>query len=296
MSLGALVADMHASVRTPAALSGVVGCKPTFGLVPSDGLIRSSWSLLHVGHMASTVHDAALMLDVLDPAPHVRCSEALYKSMRGVRIGVPTASLQGAEAAVTAAFQGAVAAMRQAGAEVVEIAAPSTADFDLAGGIELIVSRAEAAAYHTVYGDRRQRYATPAVAGQMAGQMDEQVAGQVAGQMDDAARVSAVHYLQAQRAREDLRWRMLRSFDRFDALLTPTTLTAAPKSDEADYDYFALARNCILWSVLGFPVITLPCGRTPLNLPVGAQLIAAPYEDARLLAIAAALELELGRG
>ena len=170
--------------------------------------------------------------------------------------------------------------MRQAGAEVIEIETPSAADFDLAVGMGLIVSRAEAAAYHTVYGDRRQRYATTAVA----------------EQMDEAGRVSAVHYLQAQRAREDLRWRMLRSFDSFDALLTPTTRMAAPKSDEADYYFFALSRNCILWSVLGFPVISLPCGRTPLNLPVGAQLVAAPYEDARLLSIAAALELELSRG
>jgi aspartyl-tRNA(Asn)/glutamyl-tRNA(Gln) amidotransferase subunit A len=280
MSLGAMATDTRASVRVPAALCGVVGYKPTFGLVPSDGLIMSSWSLDHVGHMAPTVQDAALMLDVLDPAPHVRYSEVLYKSMHSVRIGVPTAALEGAEAGVAAAFQGAVAAMRQAGAEVVEIETPSTADFDLAVGIGLIVSRAEAAAYHTVYGDRRQRYATAAVA----------------EQMDEATRVSAVHYLQAQRAREDLRWRMLRSFDSFDALLTPTTLTAAPKSDEADYYFFALSRNCILWSVLGFPVISLPCGRTPLNLPVGAQLTAAPYEDARLLSIAAALELELSRG
>ena len=177
-------------------------------------------------------------------------SEVLYKSMRGVRIGVPTAALQGAEAGVAAAFQQAVAAMRQAGAEVIEIETPTAADFDLAVGCGLIVSRAEAAAYHTVYGDRRQRYATTA---------DGE-------QIDEASRVSAVHYLQAQRAREDLRWRMLRSFDSFDALLMPTTM-AAPKSDESNYYSFALARNCILWSVLGFPAITLPRPRSPSTCP-----------------------------
>jgi aspartyl-tRNA(Asn)/glutamyl-tRNA(Gln) amidotransferase subunit A len=280
MSLGAMATDTRASVRVPAALCGVVGYKPTFGLVPSDGLIMSSWSLDHVGHMAPTVEDAALMLDVLDPAPHVRYSEGLHKSMHTVRIGVAVAALEGAEAGVAAAFHQAVAAMRQTEAEVVEIETPTAADFDLAIGMGLIVSRAEAAAYHTVYGDRRQRYATAAVA----------------EQMDEAARVSAVHYLQAQRAREDLRWRMLRTFDQFDALLMPTTRMAAPKSDDADDYFVALSRNCILWSVLGFPVISLPCGRTPLNLPVGVQLVAAPYEDARLLSIAAALELELNGG
>jgi aspartyl-tRNA(Asn)/glutamyl-tRNA(Gln) amidotransferase subunit A len=220
------------------------------------------------------------MLDVLDPAPHVGYGKGLYKSMRNVRIGVPVAALKGAEAGVAAAFRQAMAAMRQAGAEVMEIETPTSADFDLAVGMGLIVSRAEAAAYHTIYRDRRQRYATTAVA----------------EQMDEASRVSAVHYLQAQRAREDLRWRVLRSFDQFDALLMPTTRMAASKSDETDNYFLVLSQNCILWNVLGFPAISLPCGRTPHHLLAGAQLVAAPYEDARLLSIAAALELELSRG
>jgi aspartyl-tRNA(Asn)/glutamyl-tRNA(Gln) amidotransferase subunit A len=280
MSLGALASDTRASLRVPAALCGVVGCKPTFGLIPSDGLITLSWSLDHVGHMAATVEDAALLLDVLDLGPHVRYSEGLYKDMRGVRVGVPPAALEGAEAGVRSAFHDAVNAMRATGAEVSEVETPSAGDFDLAMGLGLLVSRAEAAAYHTVYGDRRQRYATAAVA----------------EQMDEAARVSAVHYLQAQRAREDLRWRMLRLFDRFDALLLPTTRVSAPKSDDLDSYFHTLSQNCILWSLVGFPVVTLPCGRTPLGLPVGAQLVAAPYEDDRLLAIAAALELQLSGG
>jgi aspartyl-tRNA(Asn)/glutamyl-tRNA(Gln) amidotransferase subunit A len=233
-----------------------------------------------VAHMAATVEDAALMLDVLDPASHLGYSQGLYKSMQRVRIGVPIAALAGAETGVAAAFRQAVTAMRQAGAEVIEIETPTCADFDLAVGVGLIVSGAEAAAYHTVDGDLHQRHAASAVA----------------QQMDEAALVSAVHYLQAQRAREDLRWRMLRSFDHFDALFMPTTRMTAPKSDETDPDFLVLSRNCILWSVIGFPAISLPCGRTPLALPVGAQLVAAPYEDARLLAIAAALELELSRG
>lgn len=280
MSLGAMATDTRASVRVPAALCGVVGYKPTFGLVPSDGTIMLSWSLDHVGHMAATVEDAALMLDVLDPAPHMRYRQSLYKAMTGVRIGLPVAALEGAEAGVAGAFQQAVAAIRQSGAEVVEIETPSTTDFDLAVSTGLVVSRAEAAAYHTTYGDRRSRYATLAVA----------------EQMDEASRVSAVHYLQAQRVREDLRWRMLRTFDRFDALLMPTTRVSAPVSDEADRFFLSLSQNTILWSFVGFPVISLPCGWTPQRLPVGAQLVAAPFEDARLLSIAAALELELSRG
>lgn len=280
MSLGSMATDTRASVRVPAAFCGVVGYKPTFGLVPSDGVILLSWSLDHVGHMAATVEDAALLLDVLDPAPHVLYSEGLHKSMCGVRVGMPVAALEGAESGIQDAVRQAAAALRQAGAEVVEIESPSAADFDLAVAAGLVVSRAEAAAFHTTYGDRRSRYATTAVS----------------EQMDEAGRVSAVHYLQAQRIREDLRWRMLRAFDRFDALLMPTTRVSAPPSDQASRHFVGLSRNTILWSFVGFPSISLPCGWTPLRLPAGAQLVAAPYEDARLLSIAAALELELNCG
>jgi aspartyl-tRNA(Asn)/glutamyl-tRNA(Gln) amidotransferase subunit A len=280
MGLGALATDTRASVRVPAALCGVVGYKGTFGLTPSDGIIVLSWSLDHVGHMAATVEDTALLLDVLDPAPYVRYSGALHKSMRGVRIGVPVATLEGTEAGVAAAFRQAVAALRATGAEVIELEMPSAADFDLAVAAGLVVSRAEAAAYHTSFGERRARYATLAVA----------------EQMDEAGRVSAVHYLQAQRIREDLRWRTLRLFDRFDALLMPTSRIGAPHSEDADRHFLSLSYSTILWSLLGFPAVSLPCGWTPQRLPAGAQLVAAPYEDARLLSIAAALELELGRG
>lgn len=277
MSLGTMATDTRASLCVPAAIYGVVGYKPTYGLVPSDGLGVTSWSLDHVGHMASTVEDAALMLDVLDPAPHVQYSHGLHKNMRNVRVGVPTAALEGAETGVKAAFRQAVDAMRQTGAEVTEIETPSTADFDLAASIGLVITGAEAAACHAVNGERSQRYAAT-----------------VTQQMDGAAQISAFHYLQAQRAREDLRWRILRSFDHFDAILMPTT-RVAPKSDETAHDFLFLSQNSILWSVLGFPAITFPCGGTPLHLRVGVQLVAAPYEDARLLSIAAALELELSR-
>jgi aspartyl-tRNA(Asn)/glutamyl-tRNA(Gln) amidotransferase subunit A len=275
MSLGAVATDMHISLCVAAASCGVVGYKPTFGLVPGDGLRMLAWSLEHVGHMTPTVEDAALMLDVLDPAPHVQYSQGLHKNLHNVRVGVPAAALEGAEPGVKAAFGRAVAAMRQTGAEITEIGMPAAGDFDLAVSVGLVVSHAEAAAYHAVNSDHSRRSAVSATQ-----------------QVDEAARVSAIHYLQAQRAREDLRWRMLRSFDQFDVLLMPAA-RAVPKSGGPEHDFPFLAQNSILWSVLGFPAITLPCGRTPLNFPIGAQLVAAPYEDARLLSIAAALELEL---
>jgi aspartyl-tRNA(Asn)/glutamyl-tRNA(Gln) amidotransferase subunit A len=279
MSMGAMATDTRASVRVPAALCGVVGYKPTFGLVPSDGVIMLSWSLDHVAHMAANVEDVALMLDVLDPSEHVGYGSALIKDVAGLRVGVPVAALQDAEPDVVTAFAAAVAALRDSGVTVVEVDTPAAEDFDIAMLMGLVVSRCEAAAYHTAFKERRSQYATVAVA----------------EQLDEAAHVSAVAYLQAQRAREELRLRMLEQMGQFDALLMPTTRVAAPKSTEVDDYFLVLSQNCILWSFIGFPVVSVPCGWTANQLPVGAQLVAGPHEDYRLLALAAALEANLGK-
>jgi aspartyl-tRNA(Asn)/glutamyl-tRNA(Gln) amidotransferase subunit A len=274
MSLGAMATDTRASVRVPASLCGVVGYKPTFGLVPGDGVLMLSWSLDHVAHLAPTVEDVALLLDVLAPAAPAPYRTARHKDVKGLRVGVPLAALAGATPDVATAFAQAVAALEASGVLVEEVETPTEQDFDLAVLMGLVVSRCEAAAYHTAFGDRRSRYATLAVA----------------EQLDEAAGVSAVAYLQAQRARADLRARMLAEIARYDALLMPTTRVAAPKSTEVDDYFLVLSQNCILWSFIGFPVASVPCGWTSNRLPVGAQLVAGPYEDYRLLALAAALE------
>jgi aspartyl-tRNA(Asn)/glutamyl-tRNA(Gln) amidotransferase subunit A len=278
MSLGAMATDTRASVRVPASLCGIVGYKPTFGLVPGDGVIMLSWSLDHIAHMAANVEDAALMLNVLDPSSHPDYSAALSKDVRGLKVGVPSAALQAADPDVVAAFNNAVVALRDSGVTVVEIDTPTAEDFDLAVLMGLVVSRCEAAAYHTAFGERRSLYTSAAVA----------------EQLDEAAHVSAIAYLQAQRAREDLRRRMFEQIAQFDALLMPTTRVAAPKSEDVDNYFLVLSQNCILWSFIGFPVVSVPCGWTSNRLPVGAQLVAGPYEDQRLLALAAALEAKLG--
>jgi len=266
MSLGAMATDTRASVRVPASLCGVVGYKPTFGLVPGDGVTMLSWSLDHVAHMAATVEDVAILLDVLDPAPHTNYTAMLNKDVCGLCVGVPLAALKGAEAGVATAFARAITAMRLAGAEIVETTLPSADDFDLAVLMGLVVSWCEAAAYHTAFGERRALYATTVVA----------------EQLDEASRVPAVAYLQAQRARADLRTRMLAAMAGVDAFLMPTTPVTVPKSSEVDNYFLLLSQNCILWSFIGFPVISLPCGWTAGGLPVGAQLVAGPYEDGRL--------------
>ena len=76
--------------------------------------------------------------------------------------------------------------------------------------------------------------------------------------------------------------------------LMPTSRVPAPKTTEVERFFLTLSLNCIPWSFIGFPAISLPGGLTPDNLPVGTQLVAGPLEDGRLLALAAALEAQLG--
>ncbi len=278
MSLGAMATDTRASVRVPSALCGITGFKPTFGLVPADGVIMLSWSLDHVCPMAATVEDIAVMLNVLIPRRTADYTHALNRDVKGLRIGVPVAALVDADDQVASVFQNSVAALRSAGATVVDLDTPTADDFDLAVLMGLVVSRCEAASYHRAFQGREHLYATTAVA----------------EQLDEASRVPAVAYLQAQRCRADLRNRMLAQIRDVDALLMPTCRVAAPKSTEVDKYFLVLSQNCILWSFIGFPVVTVPCGLTNQGLPVGAQLAAGPLEESRLLGLAYALEEALG--
>ena len=105
--------------------------------------------------------------------------------------------------------------------------------------------------------------------------------------------MQAVDYLQAQRFRAELRQRMLEHMSQFDALLMPTCRVPAPKTTEVEQFFLVLSLNCIPWSFIGFPATSIPCGLTSEGLPVGAELVAGPMEDGRLLALASALESAL---
>jgi aspartyl-tRNA(Asn)/glutamyl-tRNA(Gln) amidotransferase subunit A len=278
MSLASLGTDTRASIRVPSALCGAVGYKPTFGLVPTDGTITLSWSLDHVGPIGQTVEDCALMLAALS-AGEADYSRSLAADVRGLRVGVPTGALANAEPDVLAAFGRSVAALRGLGVEVVEVDSPGTEAFDLAVSLGLVISRCEASSFHRGYGDlhaNRLSYTRP-----------------VYEQLDEASNVPAIDYLHAQRLRAALRERVLADLRGYDAMLMPTCLVAAPRSEDVERYFIVLSQNCILWSFIGVPAISLPCGVTSQGLPVGAQLVAAPYEDARLLVLAAALEAAL---
>jgi aspartyl-tRNA(Asn)/glutamyl-tRNA(Gln) amidotransferase subunit A len=170
-------------------------------------------------------------------------------------------------------FNQAVQAYRDAGVKVIEIDSPTEQDFRLCNSMGLILSRCEAATYHRTLDADPSLYTLP-----------------VYEQLDEASKVPAILYLQAQRFRDEFRQRMLAQLGTLDALLMPTCRVPAPKSNDVERFFLTLSLNCIPWSFIGFPTISVPCGFTPEGLPVGTQLVAGPMEDGRLLAMAAGLE------
>lgn len=284
MAPGALGTDTRASIRVPAALSGVVGFKLTFGLVPTHGVVTLSWSMDHVAPMAATVEDVALLLDVVagrdprDPnsvdrpaSPYTGYAGA---DVSGLRVGVPAAAFEGADLEVARAVQAALDGLREAGCALHPLGVPSSADFEMTNAAGMIVSRAEAATLHQRWLlEHAERYTVETLA-----------------QLDEASRLPAVIYLAAQRLRELFRLRMLDLFSRIDALALPTSLVLAPLHEEAERYLLVLSRNCIPWSFVGFPAISLPCGRSAAGLPIGLQLVAPPFQDGRLITLGAAVE------
>jgi aspartyl-tRNA(Asn)/glutamyl-tRNA(Gln) amidotransferase subunit A len=283
MSLLSVGTDTRASIRVPASLCGTLGYKPTYGLVSTDGVVTLSWSMDHTGLMGRTSEDVAILMNVLqgpdsrDPGTLDRDNDDytayLFKDVTGFRVGLPVEALEGTDPETLTTFQACVKTLESLGVEVVETRLPSSDDFRLANNLGLIISRVEAAAYHSGFPDAGPKYIN-----------------QVFEQLDEAAQVKGVDYINAQRFRSEFQERMLAELQGFDAFIMPTTPVPAPKSEDSEQYLTILSRNCIPWSMIGFPTLSVPAGLTPEGLPVGAQLVSAPFDDGIILALASALE------
>lgn len=271
MGLASVGTDTRASIRVPAALSGVVGFKPTYGRIPTRGVVSLSWTMDHVAAMAGSVADAALLLDELAGVTD-GCASAAGANVEGVRVGVPAAAFEGADPAVAATVARAIEALSELGCIVIEAPRPSAPDFDLANAAGLIVSRCEAATMHGGLALDRSLYWE-----------------EVAEQLVEAEDLRAVDYLHAQRIRAQMGLELAAVFETVDVLVMPTVgVVAPPITDFAEY-LMLLARNAIPFSFLGLPAISIPCG-TVDELPVGVQLVAAPMAEPLLVAVGTAYE------
>lgn len=270
MGLGSLGTDTRASIRVPAALCGVVGFKPTYGSVPTKGIVPLSWTMDHISPMASTVGDAAILLDVLAPGRNLQ--RWVGAGIEGFRVGVPPNTFAGADPGITARIEEVLGLLGNAGAKVFLSARPTSGDLEMANAAGMLVSRCEAASFHRNLGLDRSLY------------WDE-----VADQLEAASGVLAMDYLDAQRIRAELAEQMTALFDHCDVLAMPTVPVVAPPVEDFARYLLTLSRNAIPWSLTGLPAVSVPCG-TVDGLPIGLQLVAAPWREDLLIALGSALE------
>lgn len=260
--------DTGGSLRIPASFCGVVGVKPTYGLVSRDGIQPLGLTLDHVGPLAATVRDATIALSWMAGR---EIDIEHQPSLAGLIIGVPeNFFFDGVDPEVSHAVKHAAEACIHAGVHIEHVIVP---DMDLLNAVSRTILLAEAAAIFEPW------------AGQRADFGDD-----VLALLDQGRMLPATAYVNAQRLRRELIGAFRGLLETVDFLLTPATPTPAPLIEAAG-DIRLLATRLVRgMNVIGFPALAMPCGKTQSGLSIGLQLIAAPWRDAELLNAAAALE------
>ncbi|HEY8135592.1 MAG TPA: Asp-tRNA(Asn)/Glu-tRNA(Gln) amidotransferase subunit GatA [Candidatus Limnocylindrales bacterium] len=308
--------DTGGSIRQPAALTGIVGLKPTYGRVSRYGIVAFASSLDQVGPFGRDVRDAAMLMSVIagrderdstsapvpvpDYAAHLpESDDEAAASLRGVRLGLPKQYfVKGMEPGVEARIREAVAALEAAGAEVVDIDLPHT-DYGLA--TYYIVAPAEASANLARYdGVRYGRSVRLAGGDYIADYLETRGTGFGAevkrrimlGTYALSAGYYDAYYLKAQKVRTLIKADFDAAFEKVDALVAPTSPTVAFKFGTRLQDPVAmyLSDACTLpANMAGVCGLSVPCGLSD-GLPVGLQLIGRPWDEDRLFRLGRAYE------
>jgi aspartyl-tRNA(Asn)/glutamyl-tRNA(Gln) amidotransferase subunit A len=295
LAWGALGTDTGGSIRLPAGCCGVPGLKPTYGRVSRAGIMPLSWSLDHVGPLARTVQDVALLFGVMagaDPRdatasrrPVPDLAAALHAPVSGLRVGVPENYYwDGLDPEVAGAVRAAVRVLEELGARVTELRLP---DPQPLVDVSNVLARSESAAVH----------------GRLLREQPHALQPAVRYRLEIGLHISAVDYLQAAR----LRARLTRSFVRealadVDALVVPTIPEPAPalaavKAGTTEDVVRRMGRFSRLtrpWNGLGLPALSVPCGFSAAGLPIGLQLVARPFDEPTVLRLGHAYEQAAG--
>jgi aspartyl-tRNA(Asn)/glutamyl-tRNA(Gln) amidotransferase subunit A len=274
MAVAAIGTDTSGSIRVPAALCGVVGIRPTRGLIPADGVVPLAWSLDAVGPLARDVAGASLVLDVMagrEPQP-------ARPEVRGLRLGLATELLDLCEEPVAEAIGAAVELLREEGAEVVDLALP---DLARANAIHRIVQCCEVAAAHAAWFDRQRDLYAP----------------EVRARIEPGYALGAEVYLRAQRHRRLFTRAFAATMAGLDAVLAPSSPILAPPIEAEEVTIRGERRrtrpallSCAMpFSQLDCPAVSVPIGLRK-GLPVGLQVLGRPHSEDLLLRVAATAE------
>jgi aspartyl-tRNA(Asn)/glutamyl-tRNA(Gln) amidotransferase subunit A len=281
MAFGSIGTDTAGSVRLPAAMCGTVGFKPTYGLVSRHGSFPFSWSLDHVGPMARTVKDAAIMLEIMkgyDSKDHssIKKSHPIYfkeslQDLKGIKLGFYEPYMfSGIDPDVKRVIEQAFNQLKALGAEIIPIDLPGINE--ALDGLKTI-AQSEVVSFHDpllkkhgdLYGD------------------------DLKFRFQFGRDISATAYINAQRIRKQFVGNTIRQMDGIDALIGPTNVqppfeigTMVP--EQAISNMFTLGKTPLA-NILGFPALSVACGFIETQLPVGLQIIGKPFSDKKVLEI-----------
>lgn len=281
MSLASIGTDTGGSIRIPAAACGIVGLKPGWDEISAEGVVPLSRQLDHVGPLARSVSDAAIVYDVLRGQLSETSARLEARPLNGVTIGLLSGYFADrVDVDVEAALAGALERLQRAGAQVVERELPHATEI---AAIYLHIVLADAAAYHATALERRPQDYTE----------------NVRLRLEMGRYVLAEDYVRAQTGRAVLRREVDRALSGVDALVLPALGIPAPPIGAAtmpvrggEEQVRSVMLRCTQpFNLSGHPALSLPCGATPQGLPVGLQLVGALGQTHELLRVARAAEL-----
>jgi len=309
MAVATLGSDTGGSIRQPASFCGVLGLKPTYGRVSRYGLIAFASSLDHIGPLARTVKDVALVLRTIagrDPMDSTSADvpvpdyvEELERDVRGLRIGVPKECFgEGLDAEVRTSVEATIQKLAGKGCEVVPVSLPHSA---YAIPAYYIVATAEASANLARFDGVRYGFRSPEAPtlsdlyrktrdGGFGAEVKRRI---MLGTYALSAGYYDAYYLKAQRVRTLLTRDYEEAFQKVDALVTPASPTAAFKLGEKSGDPLAMYLADIYTvtaNLAGIPGVSVPGAPTKAGLPIGVQILGKHFDEATILRLAQACE------
>ena len=289
MAYGALGTDTGGSIRIPASFCGTVGLKPTYGRVSRGGVMPLSWSLDHVGPLTNSVRDAAVLLNAI--AGHDRADESSSRhpvvdfvpdencQVRGLRVGFPeNFFFERLDGDVELCVRGAIARLESLGADVRPVKVP---DMTAVNAVARVILLCEASAMLEPHLADRGQFGADVLA-----------------LLDQGRLLPATDYIHAQRLRKRMQLEFAQVWSTVDCLIAPTTPNTAPRVGDTTVKLggkeedvrLATTRLVRSFNLLGLPALSMPCGVSTDGLPVGLQIVGAPFEEALLLRVGAAME------
>jgi aspartyl-tRNA(Asn)/glutamyl-tRNA(Gln) amidotransferase subunit A len=279
MAMAALGTDTGGSIRIPAALCGVVGLKPTYGRVSLRGILPLSWNLDHAGPITRKVEDAALMLQVMggydekDPST-VKTLPGDYSShlrdgMDSRKIGLAVGSfIEEADAEVLQAVHKAASLLKEQGASITEVNVDFLREAALANAL---ITQADGAAFHH---ERLQQH-------------PDWFGADVRQRLQSGAAFTSTEYILARRTQAETLRKLETLFESFDSLLLPTTPITAPvlEGENAIERARVLTRFTAPFNLTGIPALSVPCGFSSENLPIGLQIVSRAWNESGVLRV-----------